>query len=217
MKVSAERQGDAGRDPAARPGRAPEHAEFAIARVRGGNRWSPFAAAAIAAVVMGMVGIAVGSRLSTPPPAVPPVAVAATNAATAPFVAETTAPLPTVASLRIPIVPMQTSDPASTKVRLQVQRQPDGMFVHGDVYVNKVTWVFVSLRDASGTVTGWASVSVPGAAGPGVRGGPTMRFDVELAVPADFTGPVTIQATAYDGSGRVIGSTQMVASAGHGA
>ena len=217
MKVSADRQGDAGRDPAARPGREPEHAEFAIARVRGGNRWSPFAAAAIAAVVMGMVGIAVGSRLSTPPPALPPVAVAPTSAGTPTFVAETAAPLPTVGSLRVPIVPMQTSDPASTKVRLQVQRQANGMFVHGDVYVAKVTWVFVSLRDASGTVTGWASVSVPGAAGPGVRGGPTMRFAVELAVPADFTGPVTIQATAYDGSGRVIGSTQMVASAGHGA
>ncbi len=215
MKGSADRPGDAGRDPGPRPGREPERAEFAIARVGGGNRWSPFAVAAIAAVVMGMVGIAVGSRLSTPPPAVPPVAVAATSAPS--FVAETAAPLPTVGSLRVPIVPVQTSDPASKKVRLQVQRQPSGMFVHGDVYVAKVTWVFVSLRDASGTVTGWASVSVPGAAGPGVRGGPTMRFDVELAVPADFTGPVTIQATAYDGSGRVIGSTQMVASAGHGA
>jgi hypothetical protein len=215
VKVSAERQGDAGRDPAARPGRDPERAEFAIARVRGGNRWSPFAAAAIAAIVMGMVGIAVGSRLSTPPPALPPVAVAATSAAT-PFVAETAAPRRTLASLRVPIVPMQTGDPASTEVRLQAQRQADSMFVHGDVYVAKVTWVFVSLRDASGTVTGWASVSVPGAAGPGVRGGPTMRFDVELAVPADFTDPVTIQATAYDGSGRVIGSSQMVASAGHG-
>jgi hypothetical protein len=163
-----------------------------------------------------MVGIAVGSRLSTTAPSAPPVAVAATIAPSPSFAEATAVPLPTLSYLRVPIVPVQTSDPASTKVRLQVQRQPSGMFVHGDVYVAKVTWVFVSLRDASGTVTGWASVSVPGAAGPGVRGGPTMRFDVELAVPADFTGPVTIQATAYDGSGRVIGSTQMVASAGLG-
>ena len=37
-----------------------------------------------------------------------------------------------------------------------------------------------------------------------------MRFDVELAVPADFTGALTVQATAYDGTGKVIGSTQLI-------
>jgi hypothetical protein len=204
---SAERPGDAGRDPGARPGREPERAEFAVDRVRGGSRWSPFAVAGLAAVLMGMIGIAVGSRLAPTPPAVPPVAVAATTPTP---LAVTPAPLPTVAYLRVPIVPVQTSDPASAGIRLEVQRQRTGMFVHGDVYVAKVTWVFVSIRDPSGTVTGWASVSVPGAAGPGHRGGPTMRFDVELAVPAAFAGPLTIQATAYDGTGRVIGATQLV-------
>jgi hypothetical protein len=211
MNGAAGRPGDAGRDPGARPGREPEHAEFAIARV-GGNRWSPFAVAAVAAILMGMIGIAVGSRLATPPPAVPPVAVLETFSA--PTAEPTAKPLPTVAYLRVPISPVQTSDPGSTTIRLAVQRQPNHMFVHGDVFVPKVTWVFVSLRDPSGTVTGWASVSVPGAAGPGVRAGPTMRFDVELVVPTDFAGQLTIQATAYDRTGHVIGSTQMITPAG---
>jgi hypothetical protein len=179
-----------------------------MARVGGGNRWSPFAVAGVVAVLMGMVGIAVGSRLATPPPAAPPVAALPTLAAPSPVA--TPRPLPTTAYLRVPIPPVTTSDPGSTKIRLDVQRQASEMFVHGDVYVPRVTWVFVSLRDPSGTVTGFSSVSVPGAAGPGVRGGPTLRFDVELAVPTEFTGPLIIQATAYDGTGRVIGATQLI-------
>jgi hypothetical protein len=207
VKGSAERPGDAVPDPGARHGREPERAEFVIARV-GGNRWSPFAVAVLAAILMGMVGIAVGSRLATPPPALPPVAVLGTIAA--PSMVATAKPLPTLAYLRVPIPPVETSDPGSTKLRLTAQRQMDGMFVHGDVYVAKVTWVFVSIRDSTGTVTGWASVSVPGAAGPGAKGGPTMRFDVQLAIPADASGQLTIQATAYDGTGHVIGSSQIV-------
>ncbi|HYK95705.1 MAG TPA: hypothetical protein VE011_07580 [Candidatus Dormibacteraeota bacterium] len=185
-----------------------------MARVGGASRWSPFAVAALTAIVMGMVGIAVGSRLASPPPAVAPAAVPGTFAAPTPE--PTPKPVPTVAYLRVPIAPVRTSDPSSTAIRLQVQRQPNEMFVHGDVYVPKVTWVFVSLRDASGTVTGWASVSVPGAAGPGLRGGPTMRFDVELVVPTAIAGQLTIQATAYDRTGHAIGATQLVASADPG-
>lgn len=214
MKVSAERQGDPGRDPAARPAREPERAEFAVARVSGGSRWSPFAVAIVAAILMGMVGIAVGSRLSPTTPALPPIA--AGPASPTPPATATAVPLPTQAELRVPIAPVQTSDPGSAKVRLAVQRQHDGMFVHGDIYAARVTWVFVSLRDPTGTITGWASVSVPGAAGPTVRGGPTMRFDVELAVPQDYAGKLTIQATAYDHSGKVVGSTQLIAAADAG-
>jgi len=207
VKGSAERPGDAGREPGPRPGRPPESAEFSVVRVGGRSRLSPFVVAGITAVLMGMVGIAVGSRLATPPPAIPPAAVLGTLLP--PTVEPTAKPLPTVAFLRVPIEPVLTSDPGSTAVRLQVQRQPN-LYVHGDVFVPKVTWVFVSLRDPSGTVTGWASVSVPGAAGPGVRGGPTMRFDVELVVPTEFSGQLTIQATAYDRSGHVIGATQLI-------
>jgi hypothetical protein len=217
MNGAAERPGDAGRDPAARPGREPEHAEFAVARVgaQGRGRWSRLALAGFAAVLLGMIAVAIASRAPAPSsagaaPTAPGAGGLAHLGSPLPPSAGTPTPLPTVLELRIPIVPVQTSDPASKEIHLEVQRQPNGMFVHGDVYVARVTWVFVSLRDPSGTITGWASVSVPGAAGPGVRGGPTMRFDVELAVPTGYAGPLTIQATAYDGTGRVVGATQLI-------
>jgi hypothetical protein len=72
-----------------------------------------------------------------------------------------------------------------------------------------VTWVFVSLQDDSGRVAGWASVSVPGAAGPGNGDGPTLRFDVELAVPAGFEGRLWVQANAYDAAGTQIASSRL--------
>jgi hypothetical protein len=208
VKGSADRPGDAGREPGPRPGRPPESAEFQIVRVGGRSRLSPFVVAGITALLMGMVGIAVGSRFATVTPTAVPIAAAATNLA--PLVTPAQSPAPTLLDrLRDPIIPMQTSDPASTRIRLEVQRQPDELFVHGDVYVARVTWVFVSLRDATGTITGWSSVSVPGGAGTGRNGGPNMRFDVQLAIASGFTGALTIQATAYDGSGKVIGATQM--------
>jgi hypothetical protein len=84
------------------------------------------------------------------------------------------------------------------------------MFVHGDVFVDQVTWVFVSLQNPTGRIAGWASVSVPGAAGPGARDGSTLRFDLELAVPSDFVaGPIWIQAHAYDSQGRVVASARL--------
>jgi len=94
-------------------------------------------------------------------------------------------PRPTVLELRVPIVPVLTSDPASTLIRLAVQRQPSGMFVYGDVYVARVTWVFVSLRDPFGDRhrVGVGERARRGRARRPRR--PTMRFDVELAVPAD--------------------------------
>jgi hypothetical protein len=102
--------------------------------------------------------------------------------------------------------PQMTSDPGP--IQLSARRQPNSVFVHGDVFVADVTWVFVSLQDARGRVAGWASVSVPGAAGPGTDGGPTLRFDVELAAAyVNFPGALALQATAYDGSGRAVASS----------
>jgi hypothetical protein len=95
-------------------------------------------------------------------------------------------------------------------IELKARRHPETMYVHGDVYVEKVTWVFVSLQDRSGRVAGWASVSVPGAAGPGVGEGPTLRFDVEVAIPSEeFQGTLWIQANAYDSSGTLIATTRL--------
>lgn len=128
--------------------------------------------------------------LATAPPATP----AATDEVEVTF-----APAPVAG-------PQMTSEPGP--IQLSARRQPNSVFVHGDVFVPDVTWVFVSLQDAGGRVAGWASVSVPGAAGPGIDGGPTLRFDVELAAAyVNFPGALALQATAYDGSGRAVASS----------
>ena len=198
--------------PGSGSGREPENAEFAIARVGGRERGgrSLLAIVGFAGVLAVMIAVAIGTRAPVAPgagalptfgsPAVP----SATAGSGAPL------PIPSFDRAQFSFAPLATSDPASAQILLTAQRQPSTMFVHGDVYVAKVTWVFVSLRDDAGQVGGWSSVSVPGAAGPGVDGGPTMRFDVELAVPAGFAGALTIQATAYDGTGLVIGSSQLI-------
>ena len=96
-----------------------------------------------------------------------------------------------------------TSEPGP--LVLAAQREVDSVFVHGDVFVERVTWVFVSVQDASGRIAGWASVSVPGAAGPAVGDGPAMRFDLEVAAPYDdFPTALELQAIAYDSTGRII-------------
>jgi len=57
-----------------------------------------------------------------------------------------------------------------------------------------------------GTVTGWASVKRAGAAGPGSTAARRCA-SMSSRGPPDYTGALTIQATAYD-AGRVIGATQ---------
>jgi hypothetical protein len=94
-------------------------------------------------------------------------------------------------------------------IQLVARRQVGAMFVHGDVFVPRVTWVSVSLLDDGGNVAGWASVSVPGAAGPGQSDGPTLRFDVELPVPEAFAGRLWLDANAYDADGALIGSVRL--------
>ena len=97
-----------------------------------------------------------------------------------------------------------------TAIRLRARRHPETTYVHGDVYVAGVTWVFISIQDTSGRVAGWASVSVPGAAGPTNDDTPTLRFDVEVAVPPSYDDrSIWIQANAYDALGRIVESTRM--------
>ena len=103
--------------------------------------------------------------------------------------------------------PFLTSGPGP--IQLQARRNAVGMFVHGDVFVPRVTWVYLALRDAAGGTAGWASVSVPGAAGPGTESGPTMRFDIELAIQPTFTGPLWINANAYDAGGALVATTRL--------
>jgi hypothetical protein len=200
--------------PGARPGREPENAEFAVARVGGRERGgrSLLAIVGFVGVLVAMIAVAIGTRAPDIPGGGALPTLGTPTGASATAGTGGALPVPSFDRAGISFAPLVSSDPVSTQIRLTAQRQPSTVFVHGDVFVAKVTWVFVSLRDESGQVGGWSSVSVPGAAGPGVDGGPTMRFDVELAVPAAFAGALTVQATAYDGTGTVIGSTQLVMS-----
>lgn len=200
--------------PGARPARAPEHADFEVARVGERGSRSLVRFLALGAVLVGMIAIAILNRPTTAPTTA---GADASGGLASSTVASAT---PDASSGAVPsfafLGPAQTSDPSSTEIRLVAEPMTDAMFVHGDVYVPNVTWVFVSLQDPSRAVLGWTSVSVPGAAGPAASGSPTMRFDVQLAVPAGTAEPLTVQATAYDKSARQIGSTQLVVQTGAG-
>ena len=194
--------------PGARPGRAPEHADFEVARVGERGSRSLVRFLALGAVLVGMIAVAILNRPTTAPTTAG--AAASGGLASLPVVsAAPDASSGAVSSFAF-LGPAQTSDPSSTEIRLVAEPMTDAMFVHGDVFVPNVTWVFVSLQDASRAVVGWTSVSVPGAAGPAANGGPTMRFDVQVAVPPGTNQPLTVDANAYDSSGRMVGSTQLV-------
>lgn len=198
-----------GRERNARP---PESASFETARLRGGGgRGRPPVLAFGFVAVLGMVVAAgVGGRLGggsfpkgggelTAPSADP--LESAEGPTVDPF-----------ASPRLPAFPedagpVYTSGPGPMHV--QAKRHPQTMFVHGDIDAASITWVYVGVLDDAGRVAGWTSVSVPGSAGPNANGGPTMRFDVELAIPPDFTGRLWVRAQAYGADGTVVASTNV--------
>jgi hypothetical protein len=196
-------------------GRPHEHAEFEAARVGGpGRTRAPIIAALGFVVVLGaIVAAGVGGRSPSGAVSViaggaqPSAGVAPSLVAPTPGRASPTHPAATF----VPAAPLLTSGPGP--IQLVAQRSSEGMFVHGDVFVARVTWVYVSLYDDAGNVAGWASVSVPGAAGPGRSAGPTLRFDVELALPAAFDGRLWISANAYDDVGTLIAGARIEADA----
>jgi hypothetical protein len=192
--------------PEPHPGRPSERAEFSAARVGGSRGRPPAFLIGWLVVVGGIAAFALAGR--TPPEtAAPPVAAASGSpGAVAPSPgSEGVAPHPRHSPDAAPIV---TSEPGP--IQLQARRHPETIYVHGDVYGEQITWVFVSLEDSGGQIAGWASVSVPGAAGPGIDSGPSLRFDVEVAVPADVRpGPLMVHATAHDAAGRLIGTARL--------
>jgi len=119
--------------------------------------------------------------------------------------APSSVPIPRASFRQAPVI----SSPAGRPVALQVQRHADTMFVHGDVNVAAVTWVFVAVIDDDGRVAGWSSVSVPGGVGAGQDHRPALRFDLEIPVPAWAIASLWVQATAYDATGRVVGSERL--------
>jgi hypothetical protein len=203
--------GSAGMQPEDRR-RPPEHAEFEAARVGGSRRsQAPVLAVLGFVVVLGaIVAIGLGGRIPSGSTSILPGG-ARPSASVAPSVVE---PTPAEATARprpspLPGAPLLTSGPGP--IQLVAQPSATGMFVHGDVFVPRVTWVYVSLSDDAGNIAGWASVSVPGAAGPGRGAGPTLRFDVELALQPAFDGRLWISANAYDDAGTLIAGTRIEA------
>src|SRR5262249_56735477 len=104
--------------------------------------------------------------------------------------------------------PEVTETSAPGPVSIQATRLPSTVFVHGEVVAQQVTWVYVSLQSLDGQIGGWASVSIPGAAGAGSDHLPGLRFDVELAIPTELAaGVLLVQANAYDAARGLVGST----------
>ena len=199
-----------GGDPQPPAGRAPEGATFEAIRIGGRRQRPPIFVLAFAVVITGLVALGLGTRSPGGGPAVLGSAVALTTPLRTP------APDPSRRIVAGPssglsspaMAPVVTSDPGP--IVIQARRHPETMYVHGDVFVERVTWVFVSLQDASGRVAGWASVSVPGAVGPGIDDGPTLRFDVELAIPSHLNeGLLSIQVNAHDSDGKLVASERL--------
>ena len=205
--------GPAGRRPnvpgSSRPSgeRPPESASFEPIRVSARRSRPPVLVLGFFAVVASIVAIGFGGQSHPAPPA--PAAALASPPVPATDEAQPSNPAasPNTAIFRADDGPLLTSAPGL--IQISAKRHPATVFVHGDVFVPDVTWVFVSLQDKTGRVAGWASVSVPGAAGPANTGGPTLRFDVELALTADFPDTLWIQVQAYDASGIQIATTRV--------
>ena len=173
-------------------GREPEIADFTAARVQRPRRWQPVVVAGWLVVLAGFVALGLSGRSTD----------SSAGVGAAPSIAP---PVPTFPSGTMPV---ETSGPGP--IQLLAQRDANGVFIHGDVYAADITWVFFSLQAADGRVAGWASVSVPGSAGPAASGAPALRFDVELAVPSNFNpGPLAVLAHAYDAHGALVSATSL--------
>ncbi len=192
-----------------RPARDPESASFETARVGVRRTRPPLSVVGFLVLIGGLVAVGVGGRGPAPAPSVPLIAAASPSPTIEPAGVAQSPPAvvfpgPSSSPDAAPII---TSGPGP--IELLARRHPETMFVHGDVFVPRVTWVFVSLQDDDGRVAGWASVSVPGAAGPGIGSGPTMRFDVEVALPDGYEDRLWIQANAYDADGAQIANVRL--------
>jgi hypothetical protein len=190
--------------PPTRPGHEPEGASFATASVASGRGSQPLLILGFIVAVGAVVAIGVGGQASGPA-STPHAAIASPTAAPARTAAS--GPLPTRQQSARAAGPVVTSEAGD--VQLLARRASSSIFVHGEVFLPRVTWVFVSLQDDAGNVAGWSSVSIPGAAGPGQGAGPTIRFDVELAIPDSFSGRLWVHANVYDSSGLLVSSSRL--------
>jgi hypothetical protein len=191
--------------PSVRPGREPESASFETARVPSRGGPPPLLILGFLVLVGAFVAVGVGGQSSVALTR-PPVALATPSSS--PAAAATTPQRSARSSPAAPTpVPVMTSGPGP--IQLQAQRFDTSMHVHGDVFIPRVTWVFMSVQDGDGGVAGWGSVSVPGAAGDARTNGPTLRFDIDVAIAAEFSGPLWLFANGYDDSGTRVASARV--------
>ncbi len=195
--------------PDARPGREPESATFETVRVPARRGSGLLSILGFLVVVGAFAAVGVGGR-SVTQPTFPPVALDSPAVTSEPTVEATAAHM--LPAMRVPIVPPRTFTSGPGPIQLQATRSAHSVFVHGDVFVPRTTWVYLSLRDQAGNVAGWASVSVPGSAGPAQGTGPNVRFDVELALPEGFAEVVWVNASAYNADSAVIASARLAIS-----
>jgi hypothetical protein len=192
-------------------GRAPEHADFAASQVDGRRRRPSMALLGWVAVLVGVVGLGLSGR-SGDTAAGPLAATDSSTAVPRPSAESTVAPPPTrsVVPPRFEPDGFPIATGAPGPIQIQATREPSTVYVHGDVFAQQVTSVFVGLQSLDGQVGGWASVVIPGAAGDGRDHRPALRFDVELAVPTGLaTGVLVVRANAYNADGRLVGSTNV--------
>jgi hypothetical protein len=97
--------------------------------------------------------------------------------------------------LREPLT--EPSSGASALIKLEVR--PDGghLFVHGEVFSNRIRVVVVSLRDAGGGAADIRTVTMPGGS-TAFRIGSVDRFDVLFDRSESMTEGFTVQASGYD-------------------
>jgi hypothetical protein len=199
-----------GGDPKPAAAREPDGATFEAIRIGGGRQRPPVFLLAFAAVIGGLVAVGLGTRSPDGGPAAlgSPVALTTLFRTPAPAPSRRIVPGPSSSLSSPDMAPVVSSGDGA--IVIEARRHPETMYVHGDVFVERVTWVFVSLQDASGRVAGWSSLSVPGALGPAVDDGPTLRFDFELAIPAHLnSGSLSIQANAHDSDGKLVAKTRL--------
>jgi hypothetical protein len=187
--------------------RRDDGATFSGATARGRGR-PPVFLLVFLALLGGIFVAGFGGRVTDPHPSVaPPAALASVGPSPS---AEPSAMEPVATSMPT-ARPVVTSGPGP--LVLKARRNAATVYVHGDVFAPRVTWMYVALQDASGRVAGWTSVSVPdpgSLASPAPDGAAPMLFDVEVAVPADtYPGLILVFAHAHDADGALVGTAQL--------
>jgi hypothetical protein len=179
-------------------GQDPDEAIFSTVRVRAPLR-APLAAAALILTVGGIVlAGAVGGQSRTrggPSTSAPALAAASTP------------PLTPHARVRASVTPVPPL------MALDSHRDGGYLFVHGDISTWTAIAVIVSIRDASGNTLAIETVDMPGGSA-ALALGPVSRFYVAFRVPAEGGRATSVQANAYDRTGKRIASLEQQLEAG---